>query len=84
MACEVVALTFASPDPERLARFWGGLLGWDVTIERGTPALTGLPEVGFNLRFVSGTGAESSHRRNTQSLLRLRVADRGGLPVLPS
>ena len=50
MVCKLVALTFGSPDPERLARFWGGLLGQGVTIERGAPSLTALPEVGFSLR----------------------------------
>lgn len=56
MVCKLVALTFGSPDPERLARFWGGLLGQGVTIERGAPSLTALPEVGFSLRFIAGTG----------------------------
>ncbi len=56
MACELVALTFGSPDPERLARFWGGLLGQGGTIERDAPSLTALPEVRFSLRFVAGTG----------------------------
>ena len=56
MVCELVALTFGSPDPERLARFWGGLLGLDVTVERGTPSLTALPGVGFGIRFVAGGG----------------------------
>jgi catechol 2,3-dioxygenase-like lactoylglutathione lyase family enzyme len=53
MACDLVALTFGSPDPERLVRFWGGLLGQDVTVQRGAPSLTALPEVGFSLRFVT-------------------------------
>lgn len=56
MVCTLVALTFGSPDPERLARFWGGLLGQDVTTERRAPSLTALPEVGFSLRFVADTG----------------------------
>src|SRR4028119_507548 len=46
MVCELIALTFSSPDPERLAGFWGGLLGQDVAIERGAPSLTAPPEVG--------------------------------------
>jgi hypothetical protein len=56
MVCELTALTFSSSDPERLAGFWGGLLGQSVTIERGAPSLTALPEVGFGLRFVAGAG----------------------------
>lgn len=54
MACDVAALTFSSPDPERLAVFWGGLLGEQVTVERGVPAVTAPPEVGFGLRFIDG------------------------------
>ncbi|TDK28174.1 VOC family protein [Arthrobacter crusticola] len=56
MVCELIDLTFSSPDPERLAGFWGGLLGRDITIERGAPSLTALPGVGFSLRFVAGAG----------------------------
>jgi len=56
LVCELVALIFGSPDPERLARFWGGLLGQGVTIERGAPSLTALPEVGFSLRFIADAG----------------------------
>lgn len=56
MVSKLVALTFGSPDPERLARFWGGLLGQGVTIERGASSLAALPEVGFSLRFIAGTG----------------------------
>ncbi len=56
MVCDLMALTFSSPDPERLAGFWGGLLGHNVTIERSAPALAALPDVGFGLRFVAGAG----------------------------
>ena len=58
MACELSALTFASSDPERLARFWGGLLGQEVTTARDAPSLAALPEVGFGLRFVAETGGK--------------------------
>ncbi len=54
MVCELFSLTFSSSDPGRLSGFWGGLLGQQVTIERGAPALAALPEVGFGLRFVAG------------------------------
>ncbi|MEZ5097420.1 MAG: VOC family protein [Nocardioides sp.] len=56
MGCELIAVTFASPDPRRLAGFWGALLGQDVTVDRDAPALTAQPEVGFGLRFVAGAG----------------------------
>ena len=54
MACVLIALTFSSLDPEGLAGFWAGLLGQDVTIERGAVSLVALPEMGFGLRFIPG------------------------------
>ncbi len=54
--CELIPLTFSSPGPERLAEFWGGLLGQNVTIDRGAPSLSAVTEVGFSLRFVAGAG----------------------------
>ncbi len=56
MVCELIALVFSSPDPERLAGFWGGLLGQEVTIDRGAPSLSMMTEVGFSLRFIPGGG----------------------------
>lgn len=52
VSCELVALTFGTPDPRSLSRFWGGLLGQALTSERGAPALVPHPEVGFGIRFV--------------------------------
>lgn len=52
MTCALTALTFGTPDPERLARFWSGLLGQDIRTDRGAPALAPHPEVGFSIRFV--------------------------------
>lgn len=54
MVCELASLTFSSPRPERLARFWADLLGQDVTTGRAVPSLEAVPEVGFGLRFVAG------------------------------
>ncbi len=56
MVCELIALTISSLDPERLAGFWGGLLGQDVTFERGAPSLRTPPEVRFDIRFATGGG----------------------------
>lgn len=58
MACELITLTFSSLDPERPAGFWGGLLGQDITVERGALSLAALPQLGFGLRFVAGAGAK--------------------------
>ncbi|GAA1478020.1 VOC family protein [Nocardioides aestuarii] len=48
----VSTLTIDTTDPERMAAFYGALLGWDVTTARGAPALAGPPDVGFGLRFA--------------------------------
>jgi len=46
------AVTFDAGDPDRLARFWGGVLGWEPTDDReGALALSGAGQAGFGLRF---------------------------------
>ena len=53
MTCHLVALTFDALDPERLARFWSGYLGWEVVgDDRGGFALEPDDDTGFRLRFV--------------------------------
>ena len=60
MSCSLVALTIDAGDPARLARFWGGLLGWDVTDDpRGGVALLPADDTGFQLRFVPTTEQKS-------------------------
>ncbi|MGA8978486.1 MAG: VOC family protein [Pedococcus sp.] len=69
MVCQLIALTFSSPGPERLAGFWGGLLGQDVTIVRGAPSLAAATEVGFSLRFVAGAGEKRGPNQMHADLL---------------
>ena len=69
MVCALIALTFSSLSPERLAGFWGGLLGQDVTIERGAPSLSAMTEVGFSLRFVAGAGEKRGPNQMHADLL---------------
>jgi catechol 2,3-dioxygenase-like lactoylglutathione lyase family enzyme len=46
------AVTFDAGDPDRLARFWGGVLGWEPADDpEGAVALAGSAEAGFGLRF---------------------------------
>lgn len=53
MPCSLVALTFDALDPPLLARFWGGLLGWETTDDpRGGIALLPADDTGFSIRFV--------------------------------
>ena len=52
MTCSLVALTVDAHDPARLARFWGGLLGWETTDDpRGGVALLPSDDTGFSIRF---------------------------------
>lgn len=53
MAVLLHALSFHAHDPERLATFWAGLLGWDRAEDVGD-GVTLVPrdDTGFNLRFL--------------------------------
>jgi predicted enzyme related to lactoylglutathione lyase len=56
MTSRLVALTIDANDPARLARFWGGLLGWRTTDDaRGGVALLPSDDTGFQLRFAPTT-----------------------------
>lgn len=53
MTCDLHALCFDAHDPARLARFWAGVLGWQMAEE--TPdgcVLLPSDDTGFRLRFV--------------------------------
>lgn len=54
MASRLVALCVDSVDPAGLARFWSGVLGWDVADDPDA-GITLLPadDTGFRIRFVS-------------------------------
>ncbi|MGH3471103.1 MAG: VOC family protein [Nocardioidaceae bacterium] len=54
MPCDLVALVLDANDPVRLARFWGGVLGWDLTADRRNDSVTLLPsdDTGFQIRFL--------------------------------
>jgi predicted enzyme related to lactoylglutathione lyase len=54
MTCELFALSFDATDPERLGRFWAGVLGWETTGDRDPDGVALLPsdDTGFGLRFL--------------------------------
>jgi predicted enzyme related to lactoylglutathione lyase len=47
---ELVAVCVPAEDPERLARFWAGLLGWSIAEDGAT--LLPTDDTGFGLRFL--------------------------------
>ncbi len=56
MTSRLVALTIDAQDPARLARFWGGLLGWETGEDPGGGvALLPADDTGFTIRFASTT-----------------------------
>ena len=53
MASHLYALCFGANDPLRLARFWSGLLGWELTGDpRAGHQLLPNDDTGFRLRFL--------------------------------
>ena len=54
MTCQLVALCFDANEPLRLARFWAGVLGWEMADDpRDGIALLPSDDTGFKLRFLS-------------------------------
>ena len=53
MTCRLFALCFDANDPPRLARFWAGVLGWELAggAEDGIALLPG-DDTGFRIRFL--------------------------------
>jgi len=53
MTCHLFALSFDASDPPRLARFWAGVLGWEMAgdTEDG-PALLPNDDTGFRIRLL--------------------------------
>jgi predicted enzyme related to lactoylglutathione lyase len=53
MTCQLLALCFDANDPPRLARFWAGVLGWEMAHDP-QDGMTLLPgdDTGFRIRFL--------------------------------
>jgi predicted enzyme related to lactoylglutathione lyase len=54
MTCQLFALAFDANDPLGLARFWGGVLGWEMVDDDSQDGVTLLPsdDTGFRMRFL--------------------------------
>ncbi|MFJ3670548.1 VOC family protein [Streptomyces sp. NPDC090106] len=60
MTSHLHALSFDANDPDRLARFWAGFLGWETTEDRyGGIALLPDDDTGFRLRFAASREPKS-------------------------
>ncbi len=74
MACHLFALCFDANDPPVLARFWAGLLGWDIADDlKGGMALLPTDDTGFRFRFLPTrelkTGQNPTHFHLTSASL---------------
>ena len=53
MTCHLVAVCFDAHDPQRLARFWAGVLGWESAHDaQADIALLPSDDTGFRIRFL--------------------------------
>lgn len=67
MTCQLVALCIDAHDPHQLARFWSGLLGWEMGDDPdGGVALLSSDDTGFEIRFLP-----SPHTKTEQNQLHL-------------
>jgi hypothetical protein len=74
MTCHLVALCFDANDPLRLARFWAGVVGWEMTDDpEGGFALLPRDETGFRIEFFptqeQKTGQNQMHVHLTSTSL---------------
>lgn len=60
MSCDLVALCVDANDPLRLARFWGGLLGWEAVEDA---VLLPDDDTGFRIRFLSSREQKTGPNR---------------------
>ena len=68
MPCHLVALCFDASDPLRLARFWGGVLGWEsVDDAAGAASLLPSDDTGFRIRFVPRNRTRSARTSCTST-----------------
>jgi predicted enzyme related to lactoylglutathione lyase len=74
MTCQLFALSFDASQPRRLAQFWSGLLGWEMTDDpHDGIALLPSDDTGFRFRFIptqeQKTGQNQMHFHLTSTSL---------------
>ncbi len=78
MTSELVALCFDAIDPPRLARFWSGLLDWEIADDPlGGICLPPSDDTGFRIRFLATQGQKSGKNRMHVDLTSTTVQDQG-------
>ena len=77
MASSLSAVCFDAAGPNRLARFWGGLLGWEQLDGAGGDDVTLLPtdDTGFRLRFRRSDQPKTGQNRMHFDLTSTSVED---------
>ncbi|GAA4535094.1 VOC family protein [Amycolatopsis samaneae] len=76
MTANLVAVCFAAGEPLRLARFWAGVLGGELTGGgRDVVVLVPRGETGFGVRFVSGSGPKLGQNQMHFDLTSVSPAD---------
>jgi catechol 2,3-dioxygenase-like lactoylglutathione lyase family enzyme len=64
MTCQLFALCFGATDPQRIARFWSGVLDWELTDDtRHGSTLLPDADAGFRLRFVESQEPKGDQNR---------------------
>ncbi len=77
MTCDLFALCIDANDPLRLARFWGGVLGWEATDDRRDDGVALLPsdDTGFRIRFVLSQEKKAGQNRTHFDLTNTDLED---------
>jgi catechol 2,3-dioxygenase-like lactoylglutathione lyase family enzyme len=76
MTCQLVALCFDANEPLRLARFWAGVLGWEMVDDaRDGIALLPSDGTGFRIRFLSTQEQKSGQNQMHFDLTSTSVED---------
>jgi Glyoxalase-like domain len=66
MTCHLLALCIDANDPLRLARFWAGVLGWEIADDpQDRIALLPSDDTGFRIRFLPTRGRRPARTRCT-------------------
>ena len=76
MTSHLVAVTFDANDPEGLARFWGGVLGWEIDgYDQGLVVLAPADDTGFEIDFAPTQNQKSGQNQTHFDLTSTSLED---------